>query len=295
VHSFLATVQDPHSVITPIESGLLFPEILPVMLEKYEMSILEFVELIAHSSTSAELLERIRDPQIPAVRRISLLKLFRRCVSGVLDTEMARKIKVVSTASLVENYGSTFKLISKLREQFAHLDERSKSVLAVAMGENDYRGRSGYELTSRFFDWFSAKFVGQLTIEGPRGAGRDIELCSVIPSFTGACPCDFVIRNQVGNDVIAVGFARYDSTRGGSQSDDRTGGNSAKVYMIRDFCKPPMTPLRILFVADGPGLTHGDTWGEAVKLDGFWDDNVRVTTLKLSDERVTLSWLRSTT
>lgn len=65
--------------------------------------------------------------------------------------------------------------------------------------------------------------------------------------------------------------------------------------MIREFCKPPTKPLRILFVADGPGLTHGDTWSEAVKLDGSWDDNVRVTTLKLADQRVTLDWLRSKT
>jgi len=45
-------------------------------------------------------------------------------------------------------------------------------------------------------------------------------------------------------------------------------------------------------VADGPGFAHGDTWGEAVRLDGLWDGNVRVATLKLADERITLEWLK---
>ncbi len=42
--SFLATISDPHSVITAIDSGLRFPEILPVMREKYEAAINQFAE-----------------------------------------------------------------------------------------------------------------------------------------------------------------------------------------------------------------------------------------------------------
>lgn len=290
--SFLANISDPHAVITPIESGLRFPEIMSVMRAKYEGSIREFAQLVITSASSAELLERIRNPQIPGNRRMSLLKLFRRCVAGVLDTEMTKKITTVSTRSLVENYGSTFKPISKLKKQFRNLDDVFISVLAVAIGEYDNRGQQGYVLTGQFFDWFEAKFAGKLIIEGPRGAGRDVELCSVIPAFPGSCPCDFVIRDNSNLSVIAVGFARYDSTRGGAQSDDRTGGNSAKVYMIRDYCVPPILPLRIVFLAEGPGLAHRDTWSEAVKLDGSWNDNVRVTTLKLAERRITLKWLR---
>jgi hypothetical protein len=62
--------------------------------------------------------------------------------------------------------------------------------------------------------------------------------------------------------------------------------------MIREHCQRQRKSLRIIFLADGPGLAHGDTWREAVKLDGLWDGNVRVTTLKLANERVTLEWLR---
>lgn len=290
--SFLATITDPHSVITAIESGLRFPEVVPVMREKYEAAIRQFAKLAAASTDSGDLLERIRTPNIPADQRMALLKIFRRCVSGVCDTEATKKITSIPTRSLVDNYGSTFKPISKVKEQFADLNDVFISVLAVSIGEYDNRGQQGYVLTGQFFDWFEAKFKDHLTIEGPRGAGPDVELSTVIPGFNGACPCDFVIRNKLDRSVIAVGFARYDSTRGGAQSDDRTGGNSAKVYMIREHCIPLKKSLRIIFVADGPGLAHGDTWKETVRLDGMWEGNVRVTTLKLADKRISLEWLR---
>jgi hypothetical protein len=293
--SFLRTIADPHSVITAIDSGLRFPEVVPVMREKYEGAIRQFASLVEASTSSGDLLERIRTPQIPAARRMALLKIFRRCVSGVCDTEATKKINAVSTRSLVDNYGSTFKPISKVKEQFTDLTDVFISVLAVSVGEYDNRGQQGYVLTGQFFDWFEERFKDHLTIEGPRGAGPDVELSSVVVGFQGSCPCDFVIRERLARGVIAVGFARYDSTRGGAQSDDRTGGNSGKVYMIRDHCRPLEMALRVLFLADGPGLAHNDTWREAVNLDGMWDGNVRVTTLKLADERVTLGWLRGDT
>jgi hypothetical protein len=289
--SFLGTITDAHSVITAIESGLRFPEVVPVMRERYEAAVRQFATLVAASPNSGNLLERIRTPKIDAERRMALLKIFRRCVSGVCDTEATKKITSISTRSLVDNYGSTFKPISKLREQFADLNEVFISVLAVSIGEYDNRGQQGYVLTGQFFDWFEEQFKGQLTIEGPRGAGPDVELSSVVPDFSGSCPCDFIVRKKGAKNVVAVGFARYDSTRGGAQSDDRTGGNAGKVYMISEYCKPPRKPLRILFLADGPGLAHNDTWREAVSLDGSWDGNVRVTTLKLAGQRVTLQWL----
>jgi len=290
--SFLKTIADPHSVITPIDQGLRFPEVVPAMREKYEPAIRQFADLVVASDNSGNLLERIRAPTVPRGMRMSLLKIFRRCVSGVCDTEATRKIATISTRSLVDNYGSTFKPISKVKKQFAGLDDVFISVLAVSIGEYDNRGQQGYVLTGQFFDWFEERFKNRLTIEGPRGAGRDVELRTVILGFTESCPCDFVIRKSLDRSVIAVGFARYDSTRGGAQSDDRTGGNFAKVYMIREFCQAAKKSLRIVFLADGPGLAHRDTWNEAVRLDGMWDGNVRVITLKLADDRMTLGWLR---
>ena len=290
--SFLSTITDPHSVITAIESGLRFPEVVPVMRQKYEVAIRQFADLVDDSTSSGDLLERIRTPQIPSARRMGLLKIFRRCVSGVCDTEATKKITTITTRSLVDNYGSTFKPISKVKEQFAGLDDVFIAVLAVALGEYDNRGQQGYVLAGQFIDWFADEFKDHLMIEGPRGAGPDIELETVLPGFNQSCPCDFVIRNSLDRGVLAVGFARYDSTRGGSQSDDRPGGNSAKVHMIQKHCLRIRKSLRIVFVSDGPGLAHNDTWAEAVRLDGLWKGNIRVTTLKLANQRVTLGWLR---
>lgn len=49
------------------------------------------------------------------------------------------------------------------------------------------------------------------------------------------------------NRLLAVGFARYDSTRGGAQSDDRTGGNSNKVDKIKRYCEKSNKKLKIIF------------------------------------------------
>jgi len=288
---FFCTIQDPHSVITAIDSGIRFPDVVTVMRSKYEADIRLFAELIRQSSSSGDLLARIRTPAIPAPRRMALLKMFRRCVSGVCDTEATKKITTISTQSFIDAYGHTFTPITKLKQQFAALTPEIITALAVLVGEYDNRGQQGYVLTGLFFDWFEDSFKNQLTIEGPRGSGPDIELSTVLPGFVGGCPCDFVIRQADDRQLKAVGFARYDSTRGGAQSDDRTGGNSGKVYNIRQCCLTQKVNLKVIFLADGPGLTHRDTWKEACDLDCVWDDNVRVTTLKTAPQRITADWL----
>lgn len=288
---YLCNIDVPSSIITPIDSAVRFPEILEQSYAKYESDISEFCDLIATSESTAHLLERIRSPKVKQDTRMSMLKMFRRCVAPVLDTEMSKKITKVSTNELVNSYGATFKPIEKLREQFENLRQGDFETLAALIGEYDTRGQSGYALTEQFFDWFEAEFAGEFTIEGPRRAGRDVELSTVFKDFTGDYPCDFVIR--AGDDVLAVGFARYDATRGGAQSDDRTGGNWAKVEKAKQFCEKSGEAFRILFLADGPGLGHNDTWKEACDIDGEWDGSVRVTTLKLAKVRVTREWLKS--
>lgn len=290
---FLRTINDPNAVITPIDSAVRFPEILEVCREKYRDDIDLFKKLIAQSSSSADLLDKIRHTSINKTTRMSLLKMFRRCVAPVLDTEMTKKINKVATKTIVQHYGATFKPIKRLREQFANLSAEHEAALAALIGEYDSRGQLGYQLTGSFFDWFEDTFNGQFTIEGPRGAGRDIELKTIFPDFPGNYPCDFVIRKAADGNVLAVGFARYDSTRGGAQSDDRTGGNANKVDKAREYCIKTGKKLKLVFLADGPGLGHRDTWEEACNLDGQWDGNVRVTTLKTAPDRITSDWLLS--
>ena len=292
-HKFLRMIADVSKIITPIDSTIRFPEVLDILMEKYDDAIDVFCELVENSTTSAEVLEKIRSSERNASERMALLKMYRRCVSPVLDTETTKKIKKNSTDTLVETYGKTFKPISKLKSQFSTLPTEYRYALAALIGEYDTRGQLGYQLTGVFFDWFEEYFQGQYTIEGPRGAGKDIELSELYPDFKGSFPCDFVIRRYTDKEVLAVGFARYDSTRGGAQSDDRTGGNANKVEKAKAFDAVNPTNLKILFLSDGPGLMHGDTWEEACELDGRWDGRVRVVTLKLGETRITPEWLES--
>jgi hypothetical protein len=289
--SFLRSIADISKIITPIDSTIRFPEILEVLLEKYSAAIETFCQLIRESDSSEDVLRKIRRADRDAGERMALLKMYRRCVSPVLDTETTKKIQKISTETLIEAYGMTFKPITKLKSQFEELSPEARFALAALIGEYDTRGQSGYELMGLFFDWFEEHFERTYLIEGPRGAGRDIELSTIYPAFKGAFPCDFVVRRAADKEFVAIGFARYDSTRGGAQSDDRTGGNANKVEKAKAFDAVTPTKLKIIFLSDGPGLMHGDTWEEACQLDGQWDDRVRVVTLKLASMRITPEWL----
>lgn len=292
-YNFLRTISDISKVITPIDSTIRFPEVLDLLIEKYDNAIDVFCALIRESDDSADVLRKIRLSDRDADERMALLKMYRRCVSPVLDTETTKKIKKVDTEKLIETYGETFKPIAKLKSQFGVLPKEYKYALAALIGEYDTRGQLGYQLTGAFFDWFDHYFVGRYTIEGPRGAGRDIELSELYPDFNGSYPCDFVIRRVTDREVLAIGFARYDSTRGGAQSDDRTGGNANKVEKAKSFDQLTPTRLKLIFLSDGPGLMHRDTWEESCTLDGQWNGRVRVTTLKLAATRITPEWLDS--
>lgn len=289
-HCYLSNVSDVHGIITAIDLAARFPEVLSDAQARYGQHIERFRVLVNQARSSAELLALIRESTFDAGERMALLKIFRRCVSPVIDTEMAKKMRV-PTSTLVEHFGGTFKPIEMLRTQFNGMSATQSAALAALVGEYDTRGQLGYKLTDRFFEWFEHQFRGQFSISGPRGAGRDIELSSIYEGFDGNFPCDFVIRSLPDNQVRAVGFARYDSTRGGAQSDDRTGGNSDKVSKAMAFCLSSGNTFRIVFLSDGPGLAHRDTWEEACKLDGMWDGAVRVTTLRTAPDRVTANWL----
>lgn len=287
----LEDVSDPHDVVTAIDSGMRFPDALREAVIKYKPHILLFKTLINKSSDSGNLLDRIRAKDFSADQRMALLKIFRRCVSGVCDTETTKKIEAIPTKKLIDSYGATFTPLETLKEQWGKMDDVFIASLALVVGEYDNRGLQGYVLSGQFFDWFEAKHDSEFEIRGPRGPGPDIELSTIEKGFRDSCPCDFAIFHRKSHTLKAVGFIRYDSTRGGAQSDDRTGGNSDKVKKIRDYCNIANKLIRVAFISDGPGLTHGDTWKEAVALDKSWDDNVRVATMKLVNDRITKEWI----
>ncbi|MFQ2037641.1 hypothetical protein ACK34X_11745 [Aeromonas veronii] len=278
-------------VITPISSdNASFFDNIDSRHAKYLPAINYFADLVNQSRTSAELLHLIRNPQLPANLRMSLLKLFRRLICEHCDTEATKKIKT-PTEFFVAAYGNHFQPIEYVKSRLIPLTPCMQSILSVLLGEYDNRGKSGYGLTERFFDWFQLKFGHEFTIDGPTGAGRDIQLNTILPDFHEEYPCDFIIRK--GQKICAVGFARYDSTRGGAQSDDRTGGNSDKVTKAIEYSDRTGKKFKLIFLSDGPGLLHNDTLLESRKLDVLWNDNVRVTTLKLSEYIITKDWLLS--
>ncbi|EMV9370039.1 hypothetical protein AADU81_003844 [Vibrio alginolyticus] len=293
--SYFSQIDDKYSVITPIVSGDTFPEVMTGRLSDQSEVIALFAKLVNESSSSADLLAKIRKPRAFNTKmRTSLVKVFRRCVSTVCDTESTKKTSnTLPNETIVENFGHTFKDISILKKQFTNMSKENIAALSALLGDTDKRGSQGYALTALFFEWFKDEFIDQFTIEGPVGSGSDIQLSTVFEDYVGEYPCDFVIRKSVCNTPVAVGFARYDSTRGGSQSDDRTGGNSDKVSKAKNFCIETDKDFKVIFLADGPGLVHGDTWAESCTLDGSWEDNVRVMTYKLLQERLTAEWLNS--
>src|SRR5207247_996499 len=109
-------------------------------------------------------------------RRKALLKIFRRCVSAVCDTEATQKITIHPTRMFVDNFGHTFKPIATLKEQFADLNNVFVTALAVSVGEHDKRGEQGSVLEIQFCEWFEERFMDRLSIERGR-----IELSKVIP------------------------------------------------------------------------------------------------------------------
>lgn len=291
--SYLSQVTYPESVVTAIPASQTFPEFLNSRYTRYSVFVDHFSELVMSSQSSGELLGKIREPgAYNAKDRMSFLKLFRRCVSTVIDTEKSKK-QSIPTALFIDNYGDTFKHIDVLKSQFINMPDHQKYALTALIGEYDDRGKHGYILTDLFFSWFEESFNEIYKIEGPRGAGRDIQLVDIFPNYIGGSyPCDFVITDMLGM-VKCIGFARYDSTRGGSQSDDRTGGNNDKILKAEAYTRAGGSDFKILFLSDGPGLTHRDTWEEACSIDGKLNDRVRVSTLKLAHERITEAWLNS--
>ncbi|MFB6107762.1 MAG: hypothetical protein ABEJ82_02830 [Haloplanus sp.] len=89
-----------------------------------------------------------------------------------------------------------------------------------------------------------------------------------------------------------VGFARYDSDRGGAQEDDRTGGNANTVTRITEYSEENDLDLKILFVNDGPGLLLGSMWDDYARIEES-AENVKVCTLEMLDGRISEDWVLS--
>ena len=106
-------------------------------------------------------------------------------------------------------------------------------------------------------------------------------------------PVDFVVYDEGRKTPLAIGLARYDSDRGGTQEDDRTGGYRDCAREILTYAAAHVLPTKVIFLNDGPGLLLGSMWRDYAQLEADWNGKVMVTTLRMVPERISLEWLTS--
>lgn len=98
---------------------------------------------------------------------------------------------------------------------------------------------------------------------------------------------------RTNKDILAIGLARYDSDRGGSQEDDRTGGYRNCADEILAYAKSHNLSTKVIFINDGPGLLLGSMWDDYSTLEASGNGKIMVLTLRMISERLTIKWLRS--
>lgn len=272
--------------ITFIDSEF-YPDYLDEARTIYGSVIEQFVELAGMASSSTDLLTSIAEKPNPS--RTQLLRVFRKYVSPDTSVEMLKVKKKIP--SIIEYYGHRFRDIEEVRANLASRPNPDEALVAILM-EYKSRGQKGYELTEAFFLWFESSFGSEYLIQGPVRAGRDVMLNEVLKDWEAKTPADILISRNDKTPLI-IGFARYDSDRGGAQEDDRTGGNRDKVTDILKYADTYELPLKVFFLNDGPGLTLGSMWNDYTALENYGRGRVMVCTLKMLDERFTRDWLES--
>lgn len=270
--------------ITIFESEF-FPDYIDSAKTLYGVIQKRFVELVEQAEDSTDLLKRIAKE--PRGIRTQLLRIFRKYVSPGTSVEMLKRQSKIP--DIIEEFGNRFR---SLEEVQAGLRKRSvpDEALAVLLWEYKDRGQKGYELTQQFFAWFEAKFGNEYVISGPVRAGRDVDLRKVLPGYPKKTPADIFICRKDDTPLV-VGFARYDSDRGGAQEDDRPGGNREKIELLNRYADDHGVRLKILFLNDGPGLLLGSMWDDYAQMEEEGNGTVMVCTLKMLDVRLTQEWL----
>jgi hypothetical protein len=272
--------------ITFIDSEF-YPDYLDEARIIYGSVIEQFIELANAAHSSAELLLNIAEKPNPS--RTQLLRVFRKYVSPDTSVEMLKVKRKIP--SIINDYGHRFRDIEEIRANLASRPNPDEALMAILM-EYKSRGQKGYELTEAFFLWFESNFGSEYLIQGPVRAGRDVMLDEVLEDWNAKTPADILISRNDETPLV-IGFARYDSDRGGAQEDDRTGGNRDKVTDILRYADTYELPLKVFFLNDGPGLTLGSMWDDYSALENNGKGRVMVCTLKMLDERFTRDWLES--
>lgn len=272
-----------------LSSGDYYPDILEDACRLYEPVLVLFGQLLKTSESSERLFLQIADIPNPWMR-IQVARVFRRYVSPGAPVELLKKKTQAKRICL--DYGDTFRAIQEVQALFLARPMPDEALCAL-LWEYKARGKKGYDLTTRFFEMFRSLFP-VLPIKGPERAGRDVLMSEVFGGYPNPKrPVDFVIYDEDGSTVLAIGLARYDSDRGGAQEDDRTGGYQNCANEILRFAQEKHLKTKVIFLNDGPGLTPGSMWDDYSTIEGSWPGRILVTTLRMFPERCTLDWLRT--
>ena len=278
---------DNYSWITLAPSEY-YPDYLLSARNYYGPVLAEFRTLLTTSASSSILYRSIMTSK-NGWMRIQLCRVFKRYISPTTPVELLKR--KASTEANIEGFQSQFRKIADAQAAFLKRPEPDE-VLCALMWEYKDRGKPGYDLTGTLFKMLR-EGIEQSEIDGPEGAGQDVQLKEVWDDYpTESRPVDFIIK--VDEQIMAVGLVRYDSDRGGAQEDDRIGQYREVAWEIIEYCDSHNMPkMKVIFINDGPGLLAGSMWGDYGRLDKMIGNRVKVATLRMVPERITMEWLLS--
>ena len=277
--------KEGHLWIT-LSTGEYYPDILPLACELYKPVLATFGQLLKKSHSSTDLFMTISETT-PQWMRIQLCRVFRKYVSPETPVEMLKKKNAAS--HICENFGKRFRPINEVQKHFAERPMPDE-VLCAILWEYKDRGQKGYDLTERLFIIMREQFPN-LKVIGPERAGKDVLLGEIFKAYPKPDrPVDFVILDE--DQPIAIGLARYDSDRGGAQEDDRTGQYRDCASEVLTYSRKHGLNTKVIFLNDGPGLLLGSMWRDYAYIEDIWKGKVKVVTLRMIPERITLEWLR---
>lgn len=278
--------KEGHLWIT-LSTGEYYPDILPLACELYKPVLVTFGQLLKSAHSSIDLFMAIAEIK-PQWMRIQLCRVFRKYVSPETPVEMLKKKS--AAAEICDRFGQGFRRITEVQAKFQSRPMPDE-VLCAVLWEYKDRGKKGYDLTERLFT-IVRENLKSLRIIGPERAGKDVLMGELFEDYPKPDrPVDFVLLHK--DRPIAVGLARYDSDRGGAQEDDRTGQYRDCASEVLNFAKRNDLSLKVIFLNDGPGLLLGSMWRDYAYIENHWPGLVKVVTLRMFAERITMEWLMS--
>ena len=284
--------KDAGTAWVTLSTGEYYPDVLIPACELYQPVITLFGQLLKEAHSSTDLLQ-----SIAAIRtqwtRVQLARIFRKYISPETPVEMLKRKS--STDKICEEFGPRFRSIVEAQKRFVERPVPDEALCAVLWEYKD-RGKKGYDLTERAFRILRECLPGFLLI-GPERAGKDIRLGELLPDYPKPDrPVDFIIFDGPDasyQNAVAVGLARYDSDRGGSQEDDRTGQYREVSQEVMNYAYAhELSRLKIIYINDGPGLLLGSMWDDYAYIEQQGKGAVKVVTLRMIPERITVEWLR---